>query len=388
MTLTTSSLPFKLDFKSDPSKITSLSIWLVLTLALTLQSLITHRYNNYLIFENTFRNLIHQLSFYAPYPQYHVDTNHYGPIFSVFFMPFALLPNTIGLILWNLFTSLALFFAIDTLPFKKKMAIYLIAIPCLVSSLLSEQSNPLIAAIIILSYTQLNYKKGLWATLFIMLGTFIKLYGIVGLAFFFFVKDKKRFIIYLLMWAVLFFILPICFSSPSFIINAYSDWAISLAQKNSSNILENTIDISIMGFARHLLNNPALSNLIFLVLGGLIFLLPYLKLKNYTNEKFQLLILASTLMFTVLFSTGSEDCTYIIAIPGVGIWYLLTTKNVWKNCLLALVIVLSCNFPQFLFHSTSSKHPILLTMLSVPFFLVWLLTIVDAYNLKTNGTHQ
>ncbi|SDK25426.1 Protein of unknown function [Pedobacter sp. ok626] len=385
MTLIKSLLTTPSSFKLDRNKTISLSIWLLLAVALAAQSLITHRYNNYLIFENTFRNLINQTSFYAEYPQYHFDSNHYGPVFSVFFMPFALLPNGLGLFLWDLFTTLALFFAINTLPLKKTNLIFLIAIPCLISSLLSEQSNPLIASIIILSYTQLNKKRGLWSTLFIVLGTFIKLYGIVGLAFFLFVKDKKRFVLYLLMWAVVFFVLPMFFSSPEFIINSYKGWAVSLTNKNAINISDN--NISIMGFLRGALSNPGISNLTFLMIGGVLFLIPYLNFKRYADQNFQLLILASTLMFTVLFSTGSEDCTYIIAIPGVGIWYLLTEKKIWKHYLLGLVVIFSCSFPQFLFHSLALKYPMLSMMLCVPFFVVWLLTLVDAYNLKTNESN-
>jgi hypothetical protein len=376
-----------MSLKFDRNKKIALGIWLTVAIFTIVQGLITHRYNNYLIFENTFRNLIQQTSFYKSYPQYHFDANHYGPVFSVFFIPFAVLPTKVGFAIWNIFTTLFLFKAIATLPLKNATPIYLISIPCLVSSCLSQQSNPLIAAFIILSYTLLNKNKGLWATLFIMLGTFIKLYGIVGLSLFFFVKDRKRFVLYLIMWSVVFFVLPMLFSSPSFILNSYQEWAISLSQKNANNLLQDGIDISIMGFARHLFANPELPNLAFLVAGALVFLIPYFNFKKWEDKKFQLLILASTLMFPVLFSTGSEDCTYIIAMPAVGIWYLITEKRKWKNYLIAAVFIFSCNFPQFIYHSVALKYPISFTVLSLPFFIVWLLIIFEAYQLKTKITY-
>lgn len=371
----------------DKKQLTPLFIWLTIAIFTIVQSLITHRYNNYLIFENTVNNLFQQTSFYAAYPQYHFDTNHYGPIFSVFFMPFSFLPTALGFSIWNIFTTVFLFKAIATLPLKNVTPIYLIAIPCLVSSCLSQQSNPLIGGFIILSYTLLNKNKGVWSTFFIMLGTFIKLYGIVGLSLFFFVKNKKRFIIYLVMWALILFVLPMLFSSPAFILHSYQEWMISLAQKNTNNIWENSIDISIMGFFRHLFSNPTLPNLIFLVTGSLIFLIPYLNFKQFEDQKFQLLILASTLIFPVLFSTGAEDCTYIIAIPAVGIWYLTTERKKWKSYLVGAVFIFSCNFPQFIYHSVALKYPILLTVLSLPFFIVWLLIISNAYFLKTNKAY-
>lgn len=371
-----------LDNEHDTKKIIALYLWLGIAVFTIVQSLITHRYNNYLIFENSVRNLLQQTSLYDYYPLYHFDSNHYGPIFSVFFMPFAVFPNALGFTLWNLFTTIFLFKAINTLPLKNITTVYFITIPCLISSCLSQQSNPLIGAFIILSYTMLNKNKGLWSTFFIALGTFLKLYGIVGLSLFFFVKDKKRFIVYLLMWSVIFFFLPMLFSSPTFIFNSYREWAISLYHKNANNILESSIDISIMGFARHLFSNPSLPNLAFLIGGAILFLIPYLNFKNFEDQTFQLLILASTLIFPVLFSTGAEDCTYIIAIPAVGIWYLLSKKRKWKDYLLGAVILFSCNFPQFIYHSVALQYPISLTILSLPFFIVWLLIISDAFQIK------
>lgn len=372
----------------DKNRNIAFSIWLIITLFCFAQSLITHRYNNYLIFENTFRNLIHQSSFYIEYPSYHFDSNHYGPLFSVFFMPFALMPNGLGLFFWDIFNTIVLFKAIETLSVKNKASIYFIAIPCLVSSALSEQFNPAVGAFIILSYTLLNKNKGLWSTMLIVLGAFIKLYGIVGLAFFFFVKDKKRFILYLAMWSVFFFILPMLFSSPDFIIRSYQEWGISLLHKNDSNIIENSLDISIMGFIRNLFVGHNIPNLVFLLIGVLIFFIPYFNLKAYRSEKFQLLILGSVLLFPVLFSTGSEDCTYIIAISGVGLWYLTTERKIWKSVLLALTVLFSCNFPLLLFSKFSSQYPILYSMLSFPFFIVWLLMIMDASRLRTKELYE
>lgn len=367
---------------AEQKKKLALILWVLIAVFCVIQSLITHRYNNYLIFENTCRNLIQQTSFYLGYPNYHFDANHYGPIFSVFFMPFVIFPNAIGLFLWNIFNVVILFKAIDTIPIPNKLPLFFIALPCIASATLSLQFNPATCAFIIFSYTLLNKNKGLWSTFFIALGMFIKLYGIVGLAFFFFVKDKKRFVIYLIGWSVLFFVLPMLFSSPSFILQSYQEWSVSLIHKNASNIEVNNLDISIMGFFRSIYTHHQIPNLFFLIAGMVLFALPYLNFKAYQKQHFQLFILGMTLMFPVLFSTGSEDCTYIIAVPAVGIWYALTEKKRWKNWFLGITIVLSCNFPLLLFPDLSSTYPVLLTIMSVPFFIVWLLLIYEASFLK------
>lgn len=360
----------------------ALAIWVLITVFCVVQSLLTHRYNNYLIFENTVRNLFAQQSFYADYPQFHFDSNHYGPVFSVFFMPFAAFPNAIGFLLWNVFNCLLLFKALAAIPVKKHSQLYFIAIPCFAAASLSQQFNPAAAAFIILSYTQLNKHKGFWSAMFIMLGAFIKLYGIVGLAFFFFVKDKKRFVLYLLLWAAVLFVLPMLFASPAFIVNSYREWVVSLIHKNANNIAEASTDISIMGFIRTAFTTHAIPNSVFLIIGIGLFGLPYLNFKAYKKQKFQLYLLASVLLFPVLFSTGSEDCTYIIAIAGVGLWHAFAHSDKLKRIVFVVICVFSCDFPLLLFPKVASAHPVLLSMMSVPFFMVWLLIIYEAATLK------
>jgi hypothetical protein len=73
----------------------------------------------------------------------------------------------------------------------QKIIIGYIAIPCLIESMLNQQFNAGAGALMVLSYTQVNKNKGIWSALCIVLGTFIKLYGIVGLVFFFFAKKSR-----------------------------------------------------------------------------------------------------------------------------------------------------------------------------------------------------
>jgi len=357
-----------------------LFLWVLVTLIFVIDSWVTHRFNNYLIFENTFRNLLHERSLYAAYPAFHDDANHYGPIFSVLIAPFALMPNSIGLLFWNLFNCFLLYKAIQTLPLSddKKVIIGYIAIPCLIESMLNQQFNAGAAALIILSFTQLNKKNNMWTALFIVLGTFIKLYGIVGLIFFLFVKKKPQFILWLIFWSAIILTIPMSFASPGFVLHAYLDWKSSLIGKNEINVLGEGIDISIMGFFRQILNRPEIPNLLFLSLGAMVFMFPFIRFARFSKPKFQLLILASVLLFPVLFSTGTEDCTFIISIVGVGIWYIYENNRAMKKVLLPVLLIIACNFPLLLFPVYAKSHPLSLAMISLPYFLVWLRIIYNA----------
>lgn len=296
--------------------------------------------------------------------------------------PFAIFHNWIGLLLWNLFNCLLLFKAVQTLPLTEdqKIAIGYIAIPCLIESMLNQQFNTGAGALMVLSYTLLYKDKGIWSALCIVLGTFIKLYGIVGLVFFFFSKHKQSFILWLVLWSVLIFLLPMLIASPHYVIHSYVDWKNSLINKNIVNVSGGGIDISIMGFFREILNAKKIPNFLFLSLGAGLFILPFINLSRFKKSSFQLMILSSVLIFPILFSTGAEDCTFIISIIGVGVWYVKEKNELMKKIVLPILLVITCNFPLLLFPVFAKSHPLSLVIISFPYFLVWLRIIYNATN--------
>jgi hypothetical protein len=298
----------------------------------------TH-HNNYLIFIYTFFHAREHLNLFSRYPQYG-DMNHYGPLFSLVIAPFAMLPEYIGMFFWELLNSLFLFYAIWSLPIKtgKINAIYWIIAHELLTALFACQINPAITAMIILSYTLINRNQNFWAACLIMTGTFIKLYGIVGLAFFFFVKDKPRFIASCLFWAAIFLVLPMVFFTPEYIIQQYREWYFSLSAKQLENAtLISWQDISLMGIVRRVTQNSTLPNWPFLITGIVVFCLPYFRIRQYLSPNFRLMYLASTLIFTVIFSNSSESPTYIVAFAGVAIWFVIQPRPV-KPMIIALFI--------------------------------------------------
>src|SRR4051812_12311034 len=69
------------------------------------------RYNNYLIFKQSFFHLIENHDLYKLYLREHHDYYKYSPAFSLLMFPFAYLPDPLGLFAWNLLNTLILFFA-------------------------------------------------------------------------------------------------------------------------------------------------------------------------------------------------------------------------------------------------------------------------------------
>ncbi|SHK10398.1 glycosyltransferase family 87 protein [Chryseobacterium polytrichastri] len=338
--------------------------------------------NNYLIFKNVFFNTLHKKNLYLQYLDLYQDSNHYGIFFSALIAPFALMPDWIGICLWNVANTAIFLYAIHKLPLSdpKKALFALLCLQEYITSSLYFQFNIALVALLILAAIYVYENKEVKSVTATLVGVFVKVYGIVGLAQFFFVKNKFKYILSGLIVAVLFFAIPMLFSSPAFVIQSYADWFQSLSEKNGQNQgLTSYQDISLMGVVRRIAGDADISNLYFLGFGIPIFLLPYIRIKQYKNYAFQLMILASTLLFLVLFSSSSESPTYIIAVAGVMIWFFIQKeRSSLAIGLLIFVILLTCFSTSDLFPKYVKEHFIhKYSLKAVPCIVVWFRVIYE-----------
>ena len=320
-----------------------LGLWLLLVLAGMLKY---HRSdNNFLIFRGVFWHTVNGTPLYEAYPSEYWDVNHYGPVFSLVIAPFALLPEWAGMLLWLMGLTVWLYAAVyrSGLPRQRQVFIYWFCSMALLTALFMQQFNIAIAAIILSSFYLIEKEHDGWAAFFIVLGTFVKLYGIVGLAFFFFSKHKVRLIMWLAVWSVVLFCAPMIISSPDYIIGQYREWIDCLIGKNTENINSFAQNISLLGLVRRTTGCMTYSDLWLIVPGMLLFALPYLRRSQYKNLAFRETILASVLLFVILFSTGSESSGYIIALLGACIWYMAVPwqRGRWAIALMVFVFILS-----------------------------------------------
>ncbi|SFA70075.1 Protein of unknown function [Flavobacterium swingsii] len=368
-----------------------LTIWLVITIISAVKQFLIGNYNNYKIFKGVYFHTINKLSLYAEYPSEYFDHNHYGPVFSLIIAPFAILPDYIGMVLWGVFNAVILVWAITQLPLKQIQitAILWICLHEFLTALLGLQFNPLMTAIIILSFVYIDKEKVFWAAMFIVLGIFVKLYGIVGLAFFFFTKDKIKFIASLVFWSVVLFALPMLISSPEYIIQTYIEWFDRLVVKNTENTgLNSYQDICLMGMVRRIMQDSTISNLPFLLSGIVLFGLQYLRIKQYKEKGFRLMMLASVLIFTVIFSTGSESPTYIIAFVGVAIWFVIQPKPISKFYIFLFIfaIILTSLSPSDLMPKFLRENYIRpFALKALPCVLIWIAIIYEMLTKKFNN---
>ncbi len=301
--------------------------------------------------------------------------DHYGVFFSTVIAAFAWPPVWFGLLFWLIGLSTFLYFAVKNLPRANYLFIYWFCANELLTALFMQQFNVAIVACILFSFLFIEKEKDIWATFFIMFGTFVKLYSIAGLAFFFFSKHKPKFIISLVGWSVVFFILPMLIASPGYVIEQYGAWITDLLAKNDLNMFGSGTNISLLGMVRKISGIATYSDAYLIGPGILLFMLPYLRFKQYVHLAFRYFILASTLLFVVLFSTGSESSGYIIALVGVAIWYTaaLWKRNKWDVILLIFVFAVTSLSPTDIFPRVIRKTLIQpYALKALPCVLVWL----------------
>lgn len=354
---------------------TLLALWLLLPIIGGLVKI--NKCNNFLIFRYVFWHAWNGTSLYAPYPEEYHDVNHYGPFFSVVVAPFAVLPQYLGVLLWVIALSMFLYVAIRKSQFTKYQQIFILWFCAheLLTAIFMQQFNIAIAAVILLSYYCIEKEQDFWAAFFIMLGTFVKLYGIVGLAFFFFSRHKGRLVLSLVFWAVVMFAAPMVFHGPDYLIGQYQEWYESLSSKNAENMFSTTTNVSILGMIRKISQCATYSDIWIILTGLVMFALPYLRISQYKYIAFRQTLLASVLMFVVLFSTGSESSGYITPFVGIAIWYTAVPwqRTKWDVALMIFAFILSSMSPSDLFPAyirNTWVKPYALKAL--PIALIWL----------------
>jgi hypothetical protein len=364
----------------------ALILWFGLSFLGVLQVVAGHELNNYYIFKGVYYHTLHGQNLYIHYPAEYNDINLYGPVFSLVIAPFALLPDNFGAFLWVLANAAFLLFAFSRLPLSSKWLTILLFLSCyeLMGSSTNLQINPIICGCIILGFAYTHKGKEIFALLFIMAATFIKIYGIVGLAFFFFSKKPFRFIGWAVAWSVILFFAPLILTNFSFLIQSYQDWFVTIKEKNITNlstapgsIFQN---VAVSGMIRRIFHLPGLNDLFILIPAVILFLSQYIRYKYFYDIRLRLYILCSALIATVIFSTSAESSTYIIAMAGVYIWYLLQPKTKRLNIFFFFVFVITSFSYTEVFGRWAGDHifrPYSLKAL-MP-FIVWLIIIIQVY---------
>ena len=177
-----------------------------------------------------------------------------------------------------------------------------------------------------------------------------------------------------MVWTVVLGLLPLVITDFSFLAQTYQEWIGQLVEKNDLNVQLSSIqDISIFGLIRKGLGWTDMPTLPLLILGAVGMGSVYLHFKQYSQTWFQLMALAAILIFSTIFSTGSESSTYIIAMTGVAIWYVLQPRPVsqWHLFLIIFAFLLISMSPSDLVPAAAKKFIVRKSLKALPAVIIW-----------------
>jgi hypothetical protein len=334
------------------------------------------KYENYRIFKNAWHYFIIGQNPYTSHPETW-DLYKYSPAFCVAMAPFYAVPDWIGLIVWNLTNVLALLFTILILPGflpQKRIIIAWFVLPELIIAVQSAQSNALMAAMFLLGYIGLEHKKSFASAGWIMSSAFIKIFGIFA-AFLavFYPKQWKTFGISIIIWGLVFALFPIVFTGWPHLKQLYFWWWELLRNDHSA-----SIGLSVSGWLHTWFSWQPPKFWITAI--GLLIQLLAVVVQAYRKQSV-IPILASLLIWVVIFNHKAESPTFIIAVTGAAIWYFSIKKPKVSDQLLLWIAFFLASitptdlFPRSLFNQWVQPY----TLKAVPFIVIWAVIMIDIF---------
>ena len=337
------------------------------------------RYNNYVIFRQSCAHLVAGRDLYQLYPNEHWDLFKYSPAFALFMAPLTILPDFPGLVLWNLCNASVLCLALWSLPSlsvsQRVCAIAFVMVE-LVTSMQSAQSNALIAGLIIFTFVHLERKRIAIATLCIALTVAIKLFGVVAFALLLLYPGRLRAAFSAAAWLVLLAVLPLVVVDLTQLGVLYRSWFDMLRHDESV-----SYGLSVAGWLFAWFGREW--KLLSLVAGVALFCAPLTRLSMYRDQRFRALVLASTLIWVVIFNHKAESPTFVIAVAGVAIWFAYTQPSRANIALLTGAFVLTELATTDVFpRSVRTGYIVPLVLKAVPCILVWLKVVADQLTMR------
>jgi hypothetical protein len=245
-------------------------------------------------------------------------------------------PEWLGLAAWNSVNALALYWAVRRLlPRAQAQLVLLLVMGDLARTMQSCQSNGVVTALMIAAFVAYAADRPLRGAFAVAGGAAIKIFP-AGAALFALVRrDRWRSLGMVAAAAAVFFlVLPMAFVGPRDLVLQYARWA---AQEHAETFkpMYSVMDLLDAWTGYYV---PRLPIQLF---GLILLLLPAALRRAPRNDpSWQLTLLSSLLVFSVLFNYGAEPPSFVISTTGIAIWYAVGRRTKVQGVLLGLTLAL------------------------------------------------
>ncbi len=329
------------------------------------------------LFQFSFKHLIDGKNLYIDHHEDHCFTYKYSPAFALFFGIFAYMPSLTSLWLWSMVSVGIGFWALRALPGMAPPQQFLFFLFTSFESLLcmqAQQTNILVAALLILALAFLERRKYLPATLFIVLTGFIKLFGFGAMLLYLFYPQKLKLGLFSLGWIVALALLPLVVVGPTELWGIYGDWYTQIIGDHSK-----YAGMSFYGMVGAF-SGIEPSKSLFLGISLLLMGATILQYKKWQALWFRQSTLAMLLIWMVIFNHKAESPSYVIAMFGMALWFFSDERE-WGDIILFLLafaavsLVFSDITPKWIRKTYAYPYH----LKALPCLVVWLRVMVDMW---------
>lgn len=356
-------------------------IWYVVPLVAALIKAIEGA-NNYTIYKGVYYHTLRKVNLFDFYPSEYIDKNHYGVVFGLLIAPFTFLPDWLAILGYQAAQLFGLNYVIRKLPivdYKQNILILFLLFEA-IANCQNVQFNTFIAFVMVGAYVWIHNQNAFKAAFITLLGFFVKLYGIVGLGLFFFVRKKINYIFYLALSALILYLIPLFITDFNFLNQTYIDWFTELKSKNGTNSDLGNIhqNMSAVGMIMKITQNNMFNILYVLVPAFILQVVPVVRWQLHQNKIFQMHYLAALMLFIILFNTATEASTHIIGATGVGIWWLNQRDFKSRNMLIFIAFVFflgTLSTTDLVPKSFNVNFVRKYSLKALPYLIVWIVCI-------------
>jgi hypothetical protein len=364
-----------------------LAVYLALAVVATVLSLARHADNNFLIFRGAFDNLLAGRDLYAAYPDRYADRFKYSPTFALLFAPFALLPVALGLLCWNAVNALSLGAAlVRLLPPRHAVVAMAIALPELLGNLQNAQSNALISALVIAAHLALDAERPIAAAGAIAMGTFVKIFPVLAAALALLRPRVMRFVAAALAVFAALAMLPLLVIRPGVLAAQYASWVTVERADALAGVAapDPWLVGSVMQQIR-LWTGVHWANWPIQLVGVALLVLPLaIRPSAWSDPAFRRRALASVLVYMVIFNHQAEPPSFVIAMTGVGIWYVTSARRPIDRVLLGACLVLVSLAASSLVPGSVRREVMRYGVKAIPCIAVWIVLQLELLGLRAD----
>jgi hypothetical protein len=198
-----------------------------------------------------------------------------------------------------------------------------------------------VTALVILAFLAFEERKPLGATISIAIGAAVKIFPLAALALAIFYPRRVRFALLMVAAMTIVLALPLLVVSPAELAAQYHSWraveavdALSVGGGGGGGLYGGVMQQLRLIFGVSWPNWPV-------QLAGTVLLMSTLaRWRNWSDASFRLRFLCSLLVYMVIFNHQSESPSFVIAVTGIAIWFVVTPRTWWHTTVLVLTILI------------------------------------------------